>query len=250
MICQNCRHEIGPEDLKCPYCGADNPFAIQHEKNMRGFDKKYADTEKELTGFAKATEGLGKKAAVLIVLIIGIIVTSVISSINYADPDEDKAAMRDSKKNASAYAEEADGFLERGEYMEYVSFLYAHELMHFPPEEFERFSKVRYVAGDYYECMLELEEMILRSDDPDYFDGLDTDIEIFCNQLKDYLEVYEVQANSEKDEKYLGYMKDMDSELRAAMRVYFAMNEDELKEFMDMSQAKKAVRIREVLRNE
>ena len=42
----------------------------------------------------------------------------------------------------------------------------------------------------------------------------------------------------------------MDEELKAAMRTYFAMNADELKEFLDMSQAQKAVRIQEVLRHE
>ena len=34
MICEKCKHEIGPEELKCPYCGADNPFALQHVQNM------------------------------------------------------------------------------------------------------------------------------------------------------------------------------------------------------------------------
>ena len=40
MICKECRHEIGPEELKCPYCGADNPFALQHKQNMKKFKKE------------------------------------------------------------------------------------------------------------------------------------------------------------------------------------------------------------------
>ena len=250
MICENCKHEVGPEELKCPYCGAVNPFAVKHAENMQEFGEKYEATEKEVSRFSKAVEGLGKKAAILVALLIGIIVTTVISSINYADPDEEKKVRRDAEKNAAAYAEEADGFLECGEYVEYVSFLYAHELMNFPPEEFERFRRVQYVAKEYYECIKLMEEMILRSDDPEYFDGLDTDIQNFCMYVEGFYEVLDAQKSSEKNELYLAYIVDMDTELHAAMRAYFAMDEEEVQEFLNMSRAQKAVKIREVLRHE
>ncbi len=250
MVCENCKHNIGPEELKCPNCGAINPFAVQHEKNMEQFAQEYANTEKEVSGFAKAVEGLGKKAAILLVLLIGIIVMNIISSLNYADPDEDKKARRDAEKHLTEYAEKADGYLQCGEYMEYVSFLYAHELMNFQPDEFARFRCVTYVAKDYYECMELMEAMILRSDNPDYWDGLDTDIRNFCMYLEDYYEVLEAQKSSEKSEEYLAYILDIDTELQAAMRTYFAMDEDELQEFQTLSQAQKAVKIREVLRHE
>lgn len=250
MKCEKCGHVIGPEELKCPKCGADNPFAASHQQNMQQFEGKFAATEKEAGDFSKAVEGLGKRAVILIVLLIGIIVTTVIAKMNYADPDEEKAIRREAEKNAASYAQDVDGFLARGEYTEYVSFLYAHELMNFPPEEFTRFRSVQSVASKYYECIQLMEEMILRSDDPDYYDSLDTNIRNFCMYLEGFLEVFEAQKSSEKDEKYLGYILDMDEELKAAMRTYFAMNADELKEFLDMSQAQKAVRIQEVLRHE
>ena len=250
MICEKCKREIGPEELKCPNCGADNPFAVQHKQNMQKYQNKYAATEKQVNTFSKSVEGLGKKAAILIVLIIGIIVTCIITSMNYADPDEDKAARRDAEKNVVANAEEADEMLERGEYVEFVSFLYAHELINFPPEEFEHLRKVIYVAREYYECIKLMEAMVLRSDDPDYFDGLDTDITNFCMYLEGFYEVLDAQKDSEKDEKNRGYMLDMEDELHAAMRVYFSMDEDEVRNLLDMSRAQKAVKIQEVLRHE
>ena len=250
MICNKCKHEVGPEELKCPYCGADNPFAVQHEQNMKQFKKEYEDTEKEVSAFAKAVEGLGKKAAILVALLIGIIFALVLSSVNYADPDEEKEVRRDAQKNADVYAREADGFLERGEYVEFVSFLYAHELMNFPPEEFDRFRSVQYVAKDYYECIELMEEMILRSDDPEYYDGLDTDIRNFCMYVDSFYEVLEAQKDVEKNEVYLAYILDMDKELRAAMQTYFSMDEAGVQEFTDMSRAQKAVKLQEVLRDE
>ena len=250
MICEKCKYEFGPEELRCPRCGTVNPFAVQHEQNMQQFEQSFAATEKEVSRFAKAVEGLGRKAAILVVLLAGIIVSLVISSMNYADPDEEKAVRRDAEKNAAAYAEEADGYLERGEYTEFVSFLYAHELMNFPPKEFDRFRSVQNVAREYYECIILMEEMILRSDDPEYFDGLDTDIRNFCMYLDGFHEVLEAQKSSEKNGEYLAYIQDMDTELEAAMRTYFSMDDKELREFWDMSRAQKAVKLSEVLRHE
>ena len=250
MVCENCRHEVGAEEQKCPYCGAVNQFAVHHEHNMRLFKKRYETTEKEVSGFAKAVEGLGKRAAILVLLLTAVILMTVTASVNYSDPDEEKKVRRDAIKNAAGYAEEADRLLERGDYVEYVSFLYAHELMSFPPEEFKRFRSVQYVAREYYECIKLMEEMILRSDDPEYFDGLDTDIRSFCMYVDGFYEVLEAQKSSEKDEVYMAYMLDMDTELHAAMRAYFSMDEKEVQEFLDMSRAQKAVKLREVLRNE
>lgn len=250
MICENCKHEIGPEDLKCPNCGADNPFAVKHAENMKNYGKAYGKTTQEVIAEAKKTGGLAKRAAILVVLVIACIVVNLISSLAYAEVDEEEIARADALKNAATYAEEADGFLERGEYVEYVSFLYAHELMNFPPEKFARFKKVTYVAREYYECITEMEEMILRSPDPDVYDELDTNITNFCRSVEGFYEVYHVQKDGEKDPVYAAYMEDIENELRAAMRVYFSMDEEELEEFLSLSQAKKGVKLEEVLRHE
>jgi hypothetical protein len=250
MICKNCKHEIGPEDQRCPKCGAENPFATKHRQNMKQFKASYDKTKEDVIDSAQKTGKLAKKAAILIVLIIGCIIMSLISSYNYTDRDPDEAVRRDAEKNADTYAEQADEFLKRGEYTELISFLYAHELMNFPPEEFKDLRRVTYVAGEYYECIKLMEEIILRSDDPEYFDGLDTDIRNFCMYLDSFYEVLEAQKPGEKNEEYLAYIMDMEAELKAAMRTYFAMNDEELEEFLTFSEAQKAVRLEEVLRHE
>ena len=250
MVCENCKHEIGPEQLYCPKCGAKNAFAEKHRENMKQFARAYASTEKEVSRFRKAVEGLGKKAAILVVLLIAIVICTVISSINYADPDEDAAVRRDTAKHIKAYLQQTEELLQQRDYIGFVSFRYAHELQNFPPEEFERFRRVGYVAEDYYECVTGMEEMILRSDDPDYFDGLDSDIEIFCMYVDGFYEVYDVQLEAEKNEVYQGYMRDMEAELLAMLRTYLNMDEDEVQAFLGLSKAQKAVKVREVLRHE
>ena len=284
ITCRSCGAQFDPALVRCPYCGTAYAPAEKDEymgqledirvdlenydidagkgnvreqvlgspnpQTMQQFDTAYTDTKRRVIGSALKTGGLAKRAAILIVLIIASIIMSVISSANYADPDPEAAVRRDAERNAATYAAEAEGYLERGEYTEYVCFLYAHELMNFPPSEFDHLKGVTYVASEYYECIRYMEEIVLRSDDPDYFDGLDTDIGIFARAVDEFYEVYEVWRESEKYEDYFACMDEMKAEIEAAMRVYFAMDEDELQAFLAASEAQKAVRLEEVLRHE
>ncbi len=250
MICEKCRHEIGPEELKCPNCGADNPFALQHVQNMAQFQTEFAKTETEVTTAAGKVSATGKKAVLLFVLIICSIALHLYAKHNYADPDLDAIARQDAEKNAAQYAEEMDGFLARGEYMEFCSYCYAHEITMAQAEEYERFRYVKNVAMDYYECIQYIEKMTLRSRDENYFDSLDTDISNFCMYLERYYQTVEAMKNEEEDDEYLAYIADMETEMTVAMKVYFAMDDAELEEFLAMTKAQKGLRLEEILRHE
>ncbi len=284
ITCSSCGAQFDPALVRCPYCGTayapaeENEYIGRledirtdlenmdiegnkvtkqryvtgepHSENMQKYDAAYTDTRRRVIGSALKTGGLAKRAAVLIILIIASIIMSVISSVNYADPDPEAEARRDSERNAAAYAQEAEGYLQRGEYTEYMSYLYAHELQYSPPSEFDHLKSVTYVASEYYDCIKYMEVIILRSDDPDYFDGLDTDIGIFARGIEEFYEVYEVQKESKSGKDYIACMDEMKAEIEAAMRVYFAMDEDELGDFLAATETQKGVILEEVLRHE
>ena len=251
MICEKCKHEIGPDYLKCPNCGADNLFALKHAQNIKQFDKEFVKTENEVAGSAKKIAGLGKKAALLVILLIAIIAMRVIAASNYAGSNKDEAAKKDAEKNATQYASKMDSMLENGEYMEFANYCYGHEIMNSGAEEYERFRCVKYTVAGYYNCVKIMEAMILRSKDGEYFDRLDTDVSNFCMYLDGFeRETLVNMKEQEKDEVYLSYILDMENELKAAMRTYFSMDDAELTQFLSLSKAKKAVKLEEILRNE
>ncbi|MCR5283534.1 MAG: hypothetical protein K6E18_09205 [Lachnospiraceae bacterium] len=250
MICQNCGAEVGPEEANCPKCNAENPFATQHRQNKKRFQKAYNNTKGRVIDSAQKTKGLATRAAILAVLIIGILIAAAVTRHEYEGPDPDKAARREAERHPDEYAKEAEQLLESRAYMEYVSFLYAHELQNFPPEQFEPLKKVTYVAMDYYECIKLMEQIVLRSDDPEYFDGLDTDIRNLGMYLESFFQVVKVQKEAEKNEAYLACMEDMEALLKAAMRTYFAMDEQQLEEFLSLSEVQKSVKLEEVFRHE
>ncbi|MCR4650881.1 MAG: hypothetical protein K5662_03910 [Lachnospiraceae bacterium] len=250
MICDNCRHEIGPEDLKCPNCGADNPFALQHAKNMEEYEAAYKETEEKARQFAGNTASIGKRAAILAILLIGIVVMLIVSRMNYADPDSDKAVIKDAVKNVDLYSDMMEEYLENGEYMECASFIFAHEIKSLHGNEYARFGNIDFVIMDYYECIRGMEDIVFRSNEADYFSSLDTDINNYCMYLEDFYSTYANMKLLESNAQYLSYMDDMETELRTAMRVYFSMDEEEIDSFLKMTRAGKAVKIEEVLDNE
>lgn len=250
MLCEKCGHKIGVEELKCPHCGADNPFALQHEQNMQQYDKRFDKTGKGVLERARSMGELGVKAAVIVILIIGSIITSLIESYNYSDHDDRDTRSRDAVKYSQEYTAELDELIENGEYMESVSYMYSHGIMNSGDEAYDELRGYKYVASDYYECMQYIEEIVLRSDNEEYFDHLDTYISGFCMYLEDFRETYEVWAGSDSSVKYHPYIQDLESELRTAMGVYFSMDEDEVEEFLSLSEAAKAVKLEEVFRHE
>ncbi len=253
MICPKCNSSIGPEELKCPYCGADNPFAATHDENMRKYDKSYRKTKRDVITSAEKTGSLARRAIVLAALIILSIIMLLIASYNYSDKREYKnleAIKKESYRNADALAEEAEGYLKRGEYMDYYKFLQVHEISNFLPDKMEHMKKVTYVAENYSQCMSDIENMVLRSTDPDYWDNLDNHIFSFSMYIDTFYEVYEAQSEYEENELYRSCMDDMKLEIEIAMKTYFDMDDDELEEFLSMSEAQKGVKLTEVLRNE
>ncbi len=246
MICKECRHEIGPEELKCPYCGADNPFALQHKQNMKKFKKEYAKAKREVSEFAGHVKGLSKKAAVLAALLIGILTAFIITSVNYADTDTDEDKKNDALRHADEYCGQVEEYLKNGEYTECSSFMYAHGIMSVSSEKYDGYRHIKYILSDYTDCIGYIEQLVLRSTDKDYYDNTEMLISHFCRHIESFDEDLENMLEWEKNEDYKAYMKDMDEELRIAMRIYFEMSEEELEEFLSLSQAKKAVKLEEV----
>lgn len=250
MICKHCGREIGVEDLKCPHCGADNPFAQQHEQNMQQYGKRFDKTGRNVMDAAKGVGKLGVKAGVIVLLILGIIVTSLVYSYNYADHDDSDARKEKAAGNTEQNIAGIEELLDNGEYVECVSFMYAQGVMNSGADAYDDLRGVRYVAKNFYECIQLMEQMNLRSADEDFYDYLDSYIRNFCMYLNEFYETYDVWKDSTGGEKYQPYMVDMEQELRTAMRVYFSMDDAELEEFLSLSEAKKAVRLEEVFGHE
>ena len=249
MKCTNCGRKIGIEDKVCPYCNAENKLATQHSANVEQYDKRFKKTQGEVESSAKRMEGLGTRAVILAVLVIGILITIIVTGWNYDDPDPSSSKKKAAQRNREKYAVEMDGYLERGEYQEFVSFIHSHGV-DFWEEPYKRFQLVDYCADYYYDCVRHMECVILRSTDPDYWDSTDMEISHFCIYLHSFHATYLGQKEREKKDAYFAYVEDMEQNLRAMLRTYLGMNDEEVDSFLELSEAKMAVRMEEIIKHE
>lgn len=251
MKCPNCGKHIGIEVPKCPACGHTNPLAKKHNENIKKYDKRFKKTQDNVLTSAQKTEGVGIRGGIFAILVAVIVILAFVWGfvIAASEGETDEDRERDALKNKTKYSAQMRDFLEEGDYITFESFLLQHNIP-LNSEPYKEFQRLEYVANRYYTCVQLWEKIILRSDDPDYWDSSETDISNLCMYLDSFMEVYEYNVKVEKNEDIAAYIEDMNSDIRAMLRRYLQMTDDEVDEFLGYSQAKKAVAMEEILLRE
>ena len=251
MKCPNCGKNIGIEVSECPDCGYANPLARKHNENIRKYDRRFRKTQDNVLASAQKTEGVGIRGGIFAILVAVIIILAFVwgAVIAAGEGDTDEDRKRDALKNKTEYSEQMRGYLEEGDYITFLSFIRYHNIP-FDSEPYIDYRKVYYIADRYYTCVQLWEKILLRSDDPDFWDSSELDISHLCMYTDSFLEVYKCNVEIEKNEEFVTYIEDMNSDIRAMFRRYLKMTDQEVDEFLGYSQAKKAVTIEGILLGE
>lgn len=248
MICNKCGRQIGIEDKKCPYCGTENQFALKHAKNMQNYEKKFDSTGNKVIDTAKKTGRFASKAVIIVILILIIVATMIVSSYNYTDHDggEDKKREQ-AARNTTENMTQIEDLLEKGQYVEAYEYMKAHGVLDYDADAYKGLKGFGYVADSYCKCIENFEEMVYCSPDPDYFDNFDSHSYGFCLYIDSFYQTYDTWKDSNSCQEYREYIYDMEAQLRGVMKVYLGMDDQEIEEFLELSEAKKAVRLEEAL---
>ena len=249
MKCSKCGRNIGVEVKICPYCNSVNTLAAKHDENIRQYDKKIENTRAEVLESSKKTKGLWIRAILLAVLIAGIMIMEHQTDRNYHGPDMDAIKERDALEHTAEYTEAMDRYLKEGDYVELAAFIYSHEIP-FGDDDYHEYISVNYCVSDYYECIRHMEAIVLRSRDEDYYDSLESEISSSCRYLQAFMKTYEAQREREKNSEYLACIEDMYQDIRAMLRTYMDMSDEETDEFLELSETGMAVRMEEVFGSE
>ena len=248
MKCKKCGRRLAPEEAKCRYCGTDNPFAVLHEKNMQQYKKRFDETGRKVLDKAGDTKGLGNRAAVIVVLILLIIATEVSASLNYKDPDDtsSKTKLAAPKENLTRI----DELLEQGEYIECVRLMHTQEIINSGDDEYRDIKGLRYIADNYCDCIELMEGLVYLPRGEEDRDAVSSYCNKLGNQIDVFYEVYDVWKDSTGSEQYSVYYRDIENELRTAVKVYFEMDDDAYEAFLSLSANQKAVKLEEIINNE
>ncbi len=69
MKCKYCGSSLTIDDERCPYCGADNPFAVKHRKEMKYFKKQFQKTKESVIEKNNYFHGWTARITVIAVLV-------------------------------------------------------------------------------------------------------------------------------------------------------------------------------------
>lgn len=248
MICNKCGRQIGIEDKMCPYCGTENEFALKHDKNMRSYGGKFDSTSKNVIDTAKRTGKFGTKAVIMVILILVIVATRIVSSYNYADPDDGEDKKRAKlAKNTTENIAQIDDLLEKGQYVEAYEYMKEHGVLDSDAAAYKELDCIRYLSDDYCKCIEYLEEMAYCSPDPDCFDNFESYSYGFSLYVDNVFNGCKSWKESDSNGKYIKYVYGMETQLRDAMKVYLGMDDQDIEEFLELSEAKRGVKLEEAL---
>lgn len=248
MKCGNCGGEISLEDKVCPFCGNINKDAAEHIKAMEEYKKRYEDTEKEVTRRTRRFASVAVKAAILVVLLIGIGVTAIVSNRAYSFPENSR--RRAALKNADKCREVMKEYLDNGDYCGFTAYVNYNNIPAYD-DRFSDFKNINYCADYYRDTISSLERLIMHGDDEKWLKwDASSDTGRFCRYLKEFYDSVEDKKNREENEAFLAYYDDMSADMDAAVKVYLKMDDEALKEFLEMSENKMSAYLEEVILDE
>ena len=251
MKCPKCGKTIGIEVLKCPACGNTNPLAKKHKENIQKYDRRFRETQESVLKSAQKTEGVGIRGGIFAILVAVIVILAlvcgVISAAGEGETSDDR--KRDSLKHKTEYYAQMREYLEEGDYITFVSFAKYHRIP-FNYEPYKDYNNIQYVAEKYFNCVKYWEKILLRSDDPDYWDSSELDISILCTNLESFVKSYAYNAEKEKNRDFAAYLEDMNADIRAMVKRYLKMTDDEADTFLGYSEARMAVTVEEIILGE
>ena len=248
MKCGNCGGEISLEDKECPFCGSINKDAVEHIKAMEEYRKRYENTEKEVTTKTKRFAGMAVKAAILVVLLIGIGITAVVSDRAYGFPE--KSRRRAALKDPAACRTIMKENLDNGDYCGYTAYVTYNNIPVYD-DRFSDFKNVNYCADYYRDTLASLERIIMHGDDEKWLKWeASSDTGRFCRYLKEFYTSLEDRKGREENEDFKAYYDDMRADMDAAISVYLGMDDDKRTQFLEMSENKMSAYLEEVVLGE
>ena len=126
MKCPHCAATIGIEDKFCPYCGTENPFAKQHQRDMDRYERAFENVRRDVTEKSRQTARITGPVilfAILLLLNFGaLIFVRSAWDIGYAIREKQM------ETRADEYRDQLMIYLEAGDYAGFAGYWNANSL--------------------------------------------------------------------------------------------------------------------------
>ena len=144
MKCKNCNANLQIEDEKCPYCGAENPFAKKHRADMKKYAGEFDSTRNEVLANSRRFNRFTVKITIIAVLFALCVIAFMLLMNAY----EAREFFRD--RNIGLHRNEhisrVTELLDEGNYIGASNYVNANSISYVEPlkEYYELFGVLRY----------------------------------------------------------------------------------------------------------
>lgn len=245
MKCPYCGGEVGLEERFCSYCGQPNEQAQRHHQDMAHFKKRYAATEADVVGKAERYAQVVPRVVIILLMLIASVVMWAVSENLFLYPE--RTRRRAAEKNPQPVIEQLESYLAERNYLSFASYFEYNDLRTYD-SPFEDYADLCWCAEYYQEFIIRAEALFLHGDTDDWIRySASNDIQRLCQTLDDFIEYAERAEQTGENEAHLACVADMRSTVTNVLRLYLGVGEDEMEEFLALSENRKAARIEEVV---
>lgn len=250
MKCPNCGSNLTIDDAKCSFCGGDNPFAVQHRKEMRRFTKEFNKTKADVMQKSQRLHHWAAKITLIAVLLAVNLLIIVFNMDSYSV--EHFFTTRKIAANYEKHAAKLAEYEATGNYIALSEYYAANDLYY--SDLFDEYQKVYYVCnyyGDLYEYIMQIKTEY--QEEESYF-TLEDRLE-YAAELIGY--IYENKEPDKYDDMEMykpvhqECMNDVVEQMENLVQVYFNLTDEEIATLPEMSNARRQILMEEgIVRNE
>ena len=240
MKCKNCNANLQIEDEKCPFCGAENPFAKQHRADMKKYAGEFNSTRSEVLANSRRFNRYTVKITIIAVLVALCAVAMILVLNTY----KAKEYLREKKieHNKTEHINRITELLDEGNYIGASNYVDAHSLSYVDPlMSYSRlFSVLRYynVITDNINTLITWDLKDSHYQDKD---------EVFSNLAQYVAFIHDesipkkyAAAGSYSTDK-LDYMNAIVSDMEILLKAYIGLHDEDMETLYDLTDIKRTL---------
>ena len=248
MKCTHCGGNIGIEDKICPYCGAPNEQALEHQADMRRFEASFKETQAHVEERTSRFSRMAVPITLAVILLLAMAASVLFASRSY---DIGRSlARRELAGHAADYQLQIDEWLSEKDYLNLYAF-YENKNLYMlsgydggPLESYEMVFR----ASGYYSQFF---EMLMQRMEPGSFYYKPERISATCSDLADLLDrLYSISREDYFPEgcysqERLADVTGMQAQAQALLQTYAGFSREEAAGVSDYSKGRLQVMLEE-----
>jgi hypothetical protein len=244
MKCKNCNANLQIEDEKCPYCGAENPFAKKHRADMKKYAGEFASTRSEVLRNSSRFNRYTVKitiAAVLVALCVGAFMLQM-NAYSVREYFRDRNIGLHKNEHISRVTE----LLDEGNYIGASNYVNAHSISYVDPikdynELFQILREYNYITDDISAIITWDKSKHHYQQKDEVFNRISQNIKFLYDETIPRKYAYEGSYSEDK----LAYMQAILADTEMLMRAYMGLKGEDFAELYELSDIKRTLLLEE-----